>query len=269
MPELTMTIEDLLEGLPSVVTKPLTSPVGRAYVPLEVCFERNLEASDLALPTDPSQCVPIHIKSLRDRHHDLAKAIAEGDRTHTAISKETGYTMSRISILMTDPAFLELVENYRGTIKEVFRGSQQRLADLMRESADIMLERLDENPDAFSVANLLDIIKTTADRTGDGPTSTTRIEASLSVATSEDIAAIKAKVKERQNGRINRIEQEAIDVEIIDSDGGSIGHGRVPRLETPSLQGFPEQAHEDNEEGAVLRAISGPKNVEASSSRKD
>lgn len=263
-----MNLDDLLKGLPSEATKAvaISTPVPkRALIPLIVKFVKDLSRLDLALPPDPSQCVPIHVKALRDRHHDLAKLIAAGDQTHTDIARETGYTVSRVSILMTDPAFLDIVEHYRGEVKEIFRSSQERLADLMRESADVMLERLDEDPDSFTVNNLLEIIKTTADRTGDGPTSTQRIEGSITVASADSIAAIKERVRDRQNGRATRINQEAIEVEVIDStihepNDIPIGNGELLRLETGGDTKRQEGGGKIRE-GAEIRSISGKETV--------
>jgi len=214
--DITMTLEELTEGLP---TGALTIGDGRGREPVafEATYSRDLELSDLAKAPAPSQSKPIHTKSLRERHHELAKKLAQGDKTKTQISLETGYSPSRISVLLSDPAFSDLVEHYRGEVKEIFRDTQQRLSDIAKEAADIILERLDENPDQFSVNQLKDLISMAADRTGDGPTSTNKVEGTIHVATPDTIAQIKSKVRERQNGKVQKITQgEILDAEFVE-----------------------------------------------------
>lgn len=49
---------------------------------------------------------------LRESHHQVARLFAHGVRPQ-AIATQTGYALSRLSVLQTDPSFQELVEFYR------------------------------------------------------------------------------------------------------------------------------------------------------------
>lgn len=228
--EMEISVGDLLEGLDAsqILAAPPPSKKGMPANHLEVEWIRELTAKDLFLPPDASQCAPQAIKSLRARHHELAKSIARGEDTYTAIGKVHGYSVCRISTLMTDPAFLDLVENYRSEVDAIyreelgaqFRSTQERLVDIVTEASDMLLERLDETPDGFTNNQLLEMVKTAADRTGDGVTSTQRVEQSVVVASAEGIALIKSRVQGRQNGQAKRINQEIIEVEGEDVTDG-------------------------------------------------
>src|SRR3990167_2042996 len=110
------------------------------------------------------------LKKIRDSHHALAQAIA-GGRKHVEISQETGYSQSRISILLRDPAFGELVAHYREKKAAVFVDTQRRLKALLDDTVAELHERVEE-PD-ISTGELLEIAKFSADRAGFGPTAKT------------------------------------------------------------------------------------------------
>lgn len=108
------------------------------------------------------------IKRLRETHHALAKAIADGlSQTDAAI--RTGYSISRVSILMGDPTFQELVEHYRENRALAYRDMHQAMADLGLDALQELHARLEETPEELSNQLLHDIAKTFADRTGYAP----------------------------------------------------------------------------------------------------
>lgn len=207
--EVSTTLEELTKGLPEgALDIPSADGRGRGANIFEAEITRELEEEDLLLAPDPSQSQPVVTKSLRARHHELAKHLAMGTRNQNEIAELTGYSVSRISILKSDPAFADLVEHYEGEITEIFRDNHERLADMAKESADIILERLDENPEGFTHNQLMELVKLSADRTGNGPTSTQKVEGMIGHATLDQIQAAKERVKERQNGKTKRITQE-------------------------------------------------------------
>lgn len=221
----TTTLDDLMTGLQGELVAP-PGLGGREAIPFEAEIVRELLKEDLDTPPDPSQSVPVHTKSLRTRHHELAKALASG-RKHVEVAALTGYSQSRISILLTDPAFCDLVEHYKEEVNEIFRENHERLADLAKESLEVLLERLDENPDGFTPNQLLEMAKVGSDRTGDGPTSTQKVEGTILHATPDRIAHIKNKVREKQNGQAKQISQSnAIEGEVIEVEASDEGPGQ-------------------------------------------
>ena len=109
---------------------------------------------------------------------------------------------------------LELVDHYRTEINEVFIDAQKKIADLLVDSADIIAERMEENPDGFTNNQLLEILKTTADRSGHGPTSTQKVEGTVVHATPRQIEEIKQKVRKESNGKTQQISQETNEVQL-------------------------------------------------------
>src|SRR5215813_4166943 len=133
---------------------------------------RALTSADLALLEPPKK--PPGIKKLRESHHALARLVAEG-RSLQEISEETGYSISRISILKSDPTFAELVGFYHGNLEKMrdalvvdhFKSAVMLRGDLIEE----MSCRLHDTPELISWRDLDDSFKTVADRTGMGPAS--------------------------------------------------------------------------------------------------
>jgi ATP sulfurylase len=81
----------------------------------------------------------------------------------------TGYSANRISILLDDPAFSALVEDYRTEAKAAFADLAERMNNMSLDAIELLQERLHDNPEIFSIPMLLDVVKAFADRTGHGP----------------------------------------------------------------------------------------------------
>jgi len=178
----------------------------RPEVPLEVSIERELEEMDLALrstlgaggSTTPS------VKALRATHHRLAQALATG-HSETEASLITGYSPSRISILKQDPAFKDLLAHYM-TVRDIaFVDVQQRMAGFATDALEELQERLETKPSSFSVKDLNELIKTTADRGGHSPVQKKETR-NINISTA-DLENIKKEVESRQNGQVRKINQ--------------------------------------------------------------
>jgi hypothetical protein len=121
--------------------------VGRpqAQVELEVIgelTEADLEALELARP----EGVPT-VQRLRDSHHNLARALASGRRPGEA-GFICGYSHSRVSVLQDDPAFQELVAQYRkdyhnGTLPE-YQGQVEDAMAVLSLSTRMIRDRLED-----------------------------------------------------------------------------------------------------------------------------
>lgn len=78
---------------------------------------------------------------LRDSHHQVARLVAAGLRP-AQIATQTGYALSRLSILQNDPAFLELVEFYRVSKDEAAIAAEARFLMIGLDAAQAWHEDL-------------------------------------------------------------------------------------------------------------------------------
>jgi len=157
-------------------------PRGRANREVIVDYVRDLSRTDLALLEVERGIRPPGIKQLRDSHHSLARILAGGAHPAEA-SLITGYSLSRISILQSDPTFHELLEFYRGAKDEVFADVLGRMSSLHLEALTELQERLHDAGEQFTPGMLLEIVKTLADRTGYGPaTKNTQVNVNVDIA---------------------------------------------------------------------------------------
>lgn len=142
---------------------------GRAKKAPQALYVRDLTNADLDMLATERGTAARPIQRLRDRHHFLARCLANG-MSNTEASAVTGYDPSRISILIKDPTFKELVSHYQ-VVKDSFRAEFQDRAELLALTAmNELQERLEDDPESMSAPTLLEVMKTTADRTGHAPT---------------------------------------------------------------------------------------------------
>lgn len=164
---------------------------GRPPKPVECEIVRELNEADLALLDTERGVKPTSIKKLRDAHHGIARLIAAGLKNHE-VATITGYSQSRVSILKSDPAFEELVEHYRkialDASEAITANTAVKLATLTDAVAEEMLERVQEQGDRLSVAELEALGKFAADRSGYGPQSKS-MNLNLNVGIADQLAA--------------------------------------------------------------------------------
>lgn len=176
---------------------------GRPAVEMEAEISRELTPIDLADLDMPRPAIA-PLKTLRDKHHTLARYMAQGF-TDTEISSYTGYSLSRISVLRSDPAFAELVNHYRVNREDAQRRLDERLADATGTALSVLQERLEDDPDKFDNDELLDTLKILADRSGFGPQKT-QTNVNLNIGMADRLKA----ARERATRAIT-IESEAAD----------------------------------------------------------
>ena len=159
----------------------LTKP-GRKTKALTTAAVRELQPEDLQKLEDERGVKPTPLQKISARHERLAMLIASGHTVNEA-SIATGYTRSRISILMRDEAFLDRVETYKTNVKEVFLDQHELLADLSKEALLELHERMADDPEAFTNNQLFELLKITSDRSGFGPSSqATNVNVSVNMA---------------------------------------------------------------------------------------
>lgn len=154
---------------------------GRAAKPITAEFERELDIDDImSLQTERGVQAP-QVKEFRERHHALARYIAEGHTPGEAAALMR-YSQGRMSTLLGDPAFKELVAHYRGLVNGEFLDFQKKLSELAIDAATILQERMEDKPDDIGEAMLLRIVEVGADRTGHGPSQKTEVNVKIGLA---------------------------------------------------------------------------------------
>ena len=155
---------------------------GRAKQPIAAELVRELTAEDLALlSVERGVQAPPVIGKLRERHHALARLIAEGRKPGEA-ALMTRYDPSRVSILLGDPAFQDLVAHYRAMVNDEYVGFHAQLAALGVDAASLLAERMEETPDDISTGQLMQLVTLSADRTGFGPSQKTEVNVRVGLA---------------------------------------------------------------------------------------
>lgn len=141
---------------------------GRAERPVTAELLRPLTEADLALLGEEKGSAAPPLKRLRDRHHAIARLLAGGMRPGQ-VAAITGYDISRISILQDDPAFKELLAFYREDVNAAYRDMHEQLAGMSLDALTVLRERLEEDDAQFTTGQLLEMVRSGADRTGHGP----------------------------------------------------------------------------------------------------
>lgn len=141
---------------------------GRKGLPPQVVGE--LEPEDLLKLAGQPGAGLSPLQRIRQPHHAAARLVAEG-RKNVEVAAMTGFTPERVWQFKQDPAFQELVEFYKGQVQGKYLNVHERLATLGVMATEELLERLGDEADSFSNAELLDLATKSLDRAGYGPTS--------------------------------------------------------------------------------------------------
>lgn len=154
---------------------------GRSKAPLTGEIVGDLDLSDIEATHMSKGTAAPHVGKLRERHHHLARLLAEGVQDGEA-AIVTRYTASRVSILKSDPAFQDLVAHYRKQVNLQFVDMQKKLADLGMDAANEIQDRLEEAPEEIPFGQLMALLTLSADRTGHGPSSKTELNVKVGLA---------------------------------------------------------------------------------------
>jgi hypothetical protein len=141
---------------------------GRAATPITVELVGELTPSDLALLATERQIKAPALVRLRDRHHALARALASGMKPAEA-AMMTGYDISRISILQSDPTFAQLVSDYKTISDGVYADFVERTNLLSLTAVENLQTMLENDESPLPASMQLEIAKFAADRTGHAP----------------------------------------------------------------------------------------------------
>jgi hypothetical protein len=165
---------------------------GRAPRELSVEFVRDIGEADLALLASGRGVKPQAVKRLRDRHHALARCLAQGMSPAEA-SAVTGYDVSRISILRSDPSFQELMKHYATVRDSAFAEFQDRAATVANMALGIIAEKLEDED--VSLGQALQIAKDLGDRTGNAPVQKT-VQTNVNISLGDRLAAARKRVQQ-------------------------------------------------------------------------
>jgi hypothetical protein len=138
--------------------------------PIMTEVARPLNGADLALLRAQPVSVRMGttLKRLRDSHHRMAMLTADGE-TPANIARILGYSLSRVYVIQSDPAFRELVSHYREDKGREYVGFHAVAAQTTIDCLQEINHRLDEEPDKIPLNFLKDFVKDMADRTGHAP----------------------------------------------------------------------------------------------------
>jgi hypothetical protein len=153
----------------------------------------------------------------RERHHAVARLVAIG-ATHDHIRRQTGISFKRISILLADPSFKELVTLYRDDVEKIWNRNVDQYLDLgmgnmIRAEAMIQdkLDDADEKGEELPLLTLNRLSQDRADRFGYPKTS--------QVEHKHDFAALLDRAIERSGKakEVKVIESTAVEVSAVPS----------------------------------------------------
>lgn len=194
---------------------------GRPAKPVAAEVVREVNDADLALLASGREVTSKPLQRLRDRHHALARCLAQG-MTNAEASAVTGYDPSRISVLKSDPSFRELVEHYRVVENSLQADFMDRATNLTLTAMNEIQERLEEDPESVPTSMLLEIVKTGADRIGHAP-----VQKSLQVNATVDmgarLAAGRQRVLDAKKAALETGVSGAIEGVVIESGDSSVG----------------------------------------------
>jgi hypothetical protein len=173
----------------------------------------------------------VALDQYRERHHAVARLIAIG-ATHDHIRRQTGITFRRISVLLNDPSFKELVALYRGDVEKAWNRNVDQYLDLgignmIQTEAMIadQLEEADEKGEKLPLLTLNRLSQDRADRFGYPKTS--------QVEHKHDFAALLDRAIERSG--------KAKEVKVIEAVAVEVSEGVAARRpSSPLLASGPE-----------------------------
>lgn len=134
----------------------------RARAPLAVEVLRELGPEDLpALQQRAAAQAPGQsLARIRHSHHQLAQLLAQG-KEQAEVALITGYSPAYISTIKNDPTFQELLSHYASVTEAAFVDVMERLRVLGLNSIDELQQRLEEDPEAWSRRELMELAELT------------------------------------------------------------------------------------------------------------
>lgn len=195
--DLSADIGDLLAMQPPEDTKkaPVTCTIEYALLPKHLADY--VDASGKLPSTTKSD--EKDIKSLRSKHHGVARLLAEGV-PEGVVAEMTGYTKAYISTLKNNPSMSELIAFYRGPKNEAAKLIGERLRTIAGMSVERLEERLER--DELNATELTAVAKLGFDRSGHGPQSTVNSVTEHRILGLEELAELSRRARQRDSDLI-------------------------------------------------------------------
>lgn len=165
---------------------------GRAAKALSMESVRELTEADLAMLASEKGVVAPAVVRIRDRHHALARVLAQG-MTPAEASLVTGYDVSRISILRADPTFKGLVEQYAKIEGGLQADFIERATTLSLTAVNNLQEMLEDDQSPLPAQTQLEIAKFAADRIGHAPIARS-VNVNANIGVGDRLAAARARL---------------------------------------------------------------------------
>lgn len=187
-------LDDLGIGWDDLARHVGTALRGRPATEITVGTPRPLTEEEVVLGAElrsqqkvPTSAPP-EILKLRSRHHLIAQLLSAGLKP-SEVALKTGYSISRISVLQADPAFKELLSNYKGLQENIEFDVRERLRLISLDAIDVIQHRLDEKPEELDTKELMTLAELALDRTGHGKSATVQHQVGLDPETAALIRA--------------------------------------------------------------------------------
>ena len=195
--------------------------------PPAVFNERELELKDLDRLIAESRPQTQRLKAIREVHHRIARMMAAG-LTNVEVAASLGLSVNRMSLLRGDPAFQELLAFYTEQEKEIWQEVREHAAQLGITAAQVIHERMLDDPEKMKTADLLSVMRSGLDYGGHKPAE--RSESLHVHTTAEQLARIKAARGEENvsvRGREEAAEEEDGSRDGVRGSGGSGGEDAI------------------------------------------
>ena len=143
--------------------------LGRGRKSIRPAIGQIRELTKEELKTPRAKATPI--QKFRDSHHRMARLFASGLRVGQ-VAELTGYSVSRVSLFHSSPAFQELIAEKRKVEDEIARDQITQYNELIlsngMKAERKLADKLDDDDDSeeMSVRELISIARDAADRVG-------------------------------------------------------------------------------------------------------
>lgn len=169
---------------------------GRIASKKEIGPIRELTREDMELLKAPRPKSPT-VGTIRDSHHRVARLFAMGLRKHEVHAK-SGYSQSRLTTLLADPSFTNLIETYRNLVDQSWKAEVDEFYELASKNKIVaermiadQLEEAEESETPVPLKTLVAIVADRADRTGHGK-KTTNVNVNVDLGSRLERARVRA-----------------------------------------------------------------------------
>ena len=151
-----------------------------------------LTEADLQTLVESPPEVASPLKRLNERHKKVARLLAAGVQP-PVVAAIVGLVPATIYLLQKDRAFKELLAICKDKEDIILDDFFEGMAGVSKEAMAEIRHRLEEEPEKIPMPQLLEILKTTSDRTGFGPQST--INNNVNVQLAERLQSARKRMK--------------------------------------------------------------------------